>query len=680
MAKANIVIYLLRRDLRVADNPVLHRLATSSDHGFTHLLPVYVVPPHQMEVSGFIKDQSRSPFPEAKSAVGGYWRCGPHRAKFVGEAIMDMRESLESIGSGMLVRVGMFDGVLEEARDEKAVASVCQKNEVQFKIWADEKYFIDDENQPFKHTSDLPDVFTTYRKLVEPLNERPKRTLPAPPKASLPPLPDIAIVPSQAKPFTVPADAADFLNCLIAPVKDVLANMAPCAEGAPSAHPFKGGETAAHSRLTHLLLSEGMTKYKDTRNGLVGTEFSTKLSAYLAQGCVTARQIHEQLCAYENGSDTKYGDVPGYGKGENEGTKAVRFELLWRDYMRLCTGKFKHRLFRLDGFRGGYAEAGKPQKWKTANEKVAVADQDPSPERVTRILERFKAGTTGMGLIDASQRELLHTGYTSNRARQNVASFLAKHLGIDWRYGAEWYEMLLVDYDVSSNWANWQYVAGVGNDPRGEARIFNPVKQAFDYDKQGQYVRMWVPEVAKLEKLENVFQAWTASEEDLKEVALLNNVMVTDPIKRIPFSVEGKPKNSKRPAQDPATRSMVDRAVTTAVASEDEVSVAAGEAARLHVEATERGPRLVPDFRRWPHPLPAMRRKHQLVTRCKAASQVAWGSSETQEGMVNEGVAAAGKAPSLLARVVMEERLGPISRLCPRPLRPSLCKRRLKLR
>lgn len=169
MAKANIVIYLLRRDLRVADNPVLHRLATSSDHGFTHLLPVYVVPPHQMEVSGFIKDQSRSPFPEAKSAVGGYWRCGPHRAKFVGEAIMDMRESLESIGSGMLVRVGMFDGVLEgllaglrakdhtvgavwmtkddgveEARDEKAVASVCQKNEVQFKIWADEKYFIDE--------------------------------------------------------------------------------------------------------------------------------------------------------------------------------------------------------------------------------------------------------------------------------------------------------------------------------------------------------------------------------------------------------------------------------------------------------------------------------------------------------------------------------------------------------
>ncbi len=91
------------------------------------------------------------------------------------------------------------------------------------------------------------------------------------------------------------------------------------------------------------------------------------------------------------------------------------------------------------------------------------------------MLQRFLRGTTGTGLIDASQRELLFTGYTSNRARQNVASYLAKHLGINWKLGAEWYESMLVDYDVSSNWGNWQYVAGVGNDPRGEARVFNPI-------------------------------------------------------------------------------------------------------------------------------------------------------------------------------------------------------------
>ena len=104
------------------------------------------------------------------------------------------------------------------------------------------------------------------------------------------------------------------------------------------------------------------------------------------------------------------------------------------------------------------------------------------------MLERFLRGETGTGLVDASQRELWCSGYTSNRARQNVASYLAKHLGLDWRLGAEWYESLLVDYDVCSNWGNWQYVA-LGD------RVFNPVKQSWDYDKKGQYVKAWVPEL-----------------------------------------------------------------------------------------------------------------------------------------------------------------------------------------
>lgn len=152
-----------------------------------------------------------------------------------------------------------------------------------------------------------------------------------------------------------------------------------------------------------------------------------------------------------------------------------------------------------------------------------------------------------MGIIDASQRELFHTGYTSNRARQNAASFFSKHLEIDWRYGAEWYEMMLVDYDVSSNWANWQYVAGIGNDPRGDARTFNPVKQAFDYDKEGIYVRMWVTELQGLEKLENVFQVCTTEAAELDSCGLSNNIMVTDPVKRIDFYVDRKPRAARRP-------------------------------------------------------------------------------------------------------------------------------------
>ncbi len=252
------------------------------------------------------------------------------------------------------------------------------------------------------------------------------------------------------------------------------------------------------------------------------------------------------MLSYEDGTNEAYKEVRGFGAGENEGSAAVRIELLWRDFMRLSSRKFKGKLFRLEGSRI-YKENENVSKWKSPDKNAAEANQDPSPDEIARILERFFAGTTGLGLIDASQREVLHTGYTSNRARQNVASFLAKHLDIDWRYGAEWYEMLLLDYDVSSNWANWQYVAGVGLDPRGDARKFNPVKQAFDYDKDGAYVRGWVPEVSKLEKLENVFQACTADEEELERAGLKGNPMATDPVRRIEFFLEGKPKAVRRP-------------------------------------------------------------------------------------------------------------------------------------
>jgi deoxyribodipyrimidine photo-lyase len=85
----------------------------------------------------------------------------------------------------------------------------------------------------------------------------------------------------------------------------------------------------------------------------------------------------------------------------------------------------------------------------------------------------------------------------SNRGRQNVASFLTKNLGIDWRWGAEWFESVLIDYDVCSNWGNWNYTAGVGNDARG-FRFFNITKQAKDYDPQGEYVKHWLPELVYL--------------------------------------------------------------------------------------------------------------------------------------------------------------------------------------
>ncbi|ROW10456.1 hypothetical protein VMCG_01849 [Cytospora schulzeri] len=576
MAQSNILVYLLRHDLRLSDNPVFHRLATQTDHGFTHLLPVYIFPAQQVQVSGFIQDGSPCPYPEARGTVSKVWRTGPHRARFIAQSVWDLKESLESVESGLVLRVGLMSDVAEalieglqqnqdkvgavwmtseegaeERRDQKAVSAICKKLGTDFLLWDDEKYYVDDRDvsTPIK---EIPDVFTTYRKSIEPLRSRPRDTLPRPEKGKLPPMVEVSRIPPQHDPFTMPMKYKELEESLLSPVREFLPSISSHPDGVKSAHPFQGGETAAYERLRHLIKEGFMHSYKETRNGLVGSAYSTKLSAFLALGCITARQVHHELLKYEDGTEPDYEHSKGFKEGENEGTSAVRFELLWRDYMRLCTKKFRHRLFRVEGFRGydsgeGTDAGAKKQKWKSANKDDALPDQKPTPEEVAEIIQRFYAGTTGMGLIDASQRELIHTGYTSNRARQNVASFLAKHLGIDWRYGAEWYEMLLVDYDVSSNWANWQYVAGVGNDPRGEARIFNPVKQAFEYDKEGAYVRTWVPEVKSLERLENVFQVSTTPEEELEEAGLKDNIMVTDPVKRIEYLVEGKPKNSKRP-------------------------------------------------------------------------------------------------------------------------------------
>ncbi|KAI0522278.1 cryptochrome [Xylaria bambusicola] len=567
MSEVNVVIYLVRHDMRVKDNPILDRLASSKDHGFTHLLPLHVIPPYQMEVSGFLKNGTKSPYPEARSEVGRFWRCGPHRARFIAQSLWNLKDNYIKLGNDLNIRIGKSHELLkdlinglkeqqirvsavwmiaeegyEEEQEEKNLKEACSALGIQLEMCVDEKYFIDDRDLKLATPQDLPDVFTSYRKMNEPLRERPRPTKSRPSGGSLPKPVEASLIPAQPDPFEIPTSLEALEAAFLRPIERDLPAVIRVDE-MKSAHPFRGGEDNALDRLQYLINSGSASSYKSSRNGLLGVDYSTKLSAYLAQGCISARQVHEELLHYEDGADDKYENTDGYGQGENEGTQAIRFELLWRDYMRLCTRKFRAKLFHRSGFRNEHS-----QKWKTARtDDKSAEEQSQSTDDVAATVHRILEGTTGQSLIDASQRELIHTGYTSNRARQNVGSFLAKHLNIDWRYGAEWYEFMLVDYDVNSNWSNWQYVAGVGNDPRGDARIFNPVKQAFDYDKDGEYVRCWVPEIRKVEKLENLFQPWTTPKEDWERFGLNGLAMAENPVKRINFSVEGKPKSSRRP-------------------------------------------------------------------------------------------------------------------------------------
>ncbi|KAF1359994.1 cryptochrome DASH [Lizonia empirigonia] len=555
--KPRILLYVLRHDVRLSDNPIFTAAlrqytrpqdSTSSDTrirddsltsehrgtSFTHLLPVYVFPAQQVEVSGFLSSTSeKSPYPEARSEVAKIWRTGPHRARFIAEGAWDLKQTLEGLGcgSGLQIRVGKVgdivknileyyskggdqkgeisgiwmtaDESVEEKQDEKLVKEIAKQNGVEFKLWSDEKYYIDDRDLPFENISQLPNIYTSFRKSVEPLRDQPRCTLPAP--THLPPLPpDIA---PQQSPFSIPTSLDGLLKALLAPLeKDPTYGLAvpPKWPGdVESAHPFTGGELHGHERISHLISSGAMSSYKATRNGMLGRDFSTKLSAFLAQGHLTARQVHWAMIDFEDGQGAGK-NMLGYGKRENEGTAAIRFELLWRDYMRLCMRKFGALMFHLYGIRPEESRCNKtspPKNWRRLDKPTPGND----PLRTMETFGRFRSGRTGVGLIDASNRELFLTGYTSNRARQNAASFLASHLEIDWRIGAEWYECMLTDYDVNSNWGNWQYVSGVGNDPR-QGRVFNPVKQALDYDPQGDYIKAWVPELRNVKLTKQVGQ------------------------------------------------------------------------------------------------------------------------------------------------------------------------------
>ena len=134
-------------------------------------------------------------------------------------------------------------------------------------------------------------------------------------------------------------------------------------------------------------------------------------------------------------------------------------------------------------------------------------------------LKAWKRGRTGYPVVDAGMRELWTTGFMHNRVRMIVASFLIKHLLIDWREGERWFRETLVDADLASNVQNWQWVAGSGADASPYFRIFNPVTQGKKFDADGRYVRQWVPELRRVPD-RWLHAPWTAPPEILRDAGV----------------------------------------------------------------------------------------------------------------------------------------------------------------
>ncbi len=224
-----------------------------------------------------------------------------------------------------------------------------------------------------------------------------------------------------------------------------------------SAFPFRGGENQALKRMENYFFeTENLSQYKKTRNGLIGENYSSKLSAWLANGSISARTIYWEIKNYET-------EIC-----KNEDTYWLMFELIWRDYFKYVSLKHGEKIFKLNGILD------KEYEWKT-NEKA---------------FREWKNGNTREPFVNANMIELLKTGFMSNRGRQNVASFWAKELEQDWRIGASYFESILIDYDVHSNYGNWIYNSGVGNDPRD--RKFNIKRQAEMYDGNGEFQKIWL--------------------------------------------------------------------------------------------------------------------------------------------------------------------------------------------
>ena len=218
----------------------------------------------------------------------------------------------------------------------------------------------------------------------------------------------------------------------------------------------QGGNAAAQAQLRSYFESDSPASYKLTRNALDGWENSTKFSPWLSTGCLSPHQILQKLNQFEQNVEA------------NESTYWIRFELLWREYFQWLAHRHRVRMF----YRGG-----------TQGKKCRHCFY---PER----FQRWCQGNTPFPLVNACMKQLNATGFMSNRGRQLVASCFVNELDMDWRYGAAYFEQQLIDYDVASNWGNWQYLAGVGVDPRGKRR-FDLDKQAAQYDPEGEFVAKW---------------------------------------------------------------------------------------------------------------------------------------------------------------------------------------------
>lgn len=416
-------LHWMRHDLRCTDNEALALLTQSCEH----ILVVYVFDPLWLSSNKF-----------------GHCHLGKHRHRFLDNALIDIHAQLGINNINMLMLSGNptaqishlvqhfeVDCISYEAHygfnEREQIKELKAKFRSLSFIEGTSNYLLDHKVLPFA-VEDTPDVFSSFRRKVE-KNLSIRKTL-----VSTKPVNRNNKVQYAAHGLTE-----------YQPAKSEPVNGYVC------------GETGAQERINEYFFnSDLIARYKETRNGLDGWDFSSRLSSYLASGCISPAFIVEKLTLYEQ------------TRVKNDSTYWLFFELLWREFFHLQAHKQNAKFFQYGG----------------------IQKSEPTNSINRSVFEMWKNGETPYPIVNACMNQLATTGFMSNRGRQLVASCFVHELKQDWRYGAAYFEEMLIDFDVASNFGNWQYLAGVGSDPRGH-RQFNLEKQTEIYDPNKDFIKSW---------------------------------------------------------------------------------------------------------------------------------------------------------------------------------------------
>ncbi len=422
MSTKRIGLYWFTNDLRLHDQPALMRANSLVDE----LVCIFIFDKAWFQTSHFSQN-----------------RLGSHRRVFLLESLHDLDQRLCDLGQKLIIVEDHPTRVLSQLIQTANITDVFRSENAGWnenQIWRslesehthcqfhsiDTHTLFDQDGLPFS-INELPATFTKFRKVAE------ETPVASPIKAiqHLPPKPTI-----------------EFIDIAFLP---------------EASTQFNGGETAALAHVENYFGGKLPAHYKEVRNSLDGWDNSTKLSPWLACGCLSPRAVYSRLSDYE--ARVK----------KNESTYWIYFELLWREFFQWYAHKYANKLFLPAGIK------------KTAPLNSYY------PER----FQKWVNGNTPFPIVNACMNELSSTGYLSNRGRQIVASCFVNELAMDWRYGAAYFEKMLIDYDVAANWGNWQYLAGVGADVQPK-RHFNLEKQTEQFDPHGRYIKKWAQDNSNL--------------------------------------------------------------------------------------------------------------------------------------------------------------------------------------